>query len=127
MTELPYTKNNVVIIQSFLDETKKRMAEGTAVTFTSKANNEFLTLSLDFELEIFDIERAIFDLTVENYYRGLDSSGNADFTVCAFCTVIGKDNVEVYLKYGLQVNGLEILLFSNHAPSYPMIQPFKKS
>ena len=65
------------------------------------------------------------NLTPENYYRGIDPSKKAGFDVCAFYTEIGTDNVGIYLKYGLENNGLQILLFSNHAPVYPMNQPFK--
>jgi hypothetical protein len=72
-----------------------------------------------------DVEYSILNLTTDNYYRGIDLSGNADFNVCAFRTFVGKDNVEIYLKYGLETNGLQILIFSNHIPDYPMDQPFK--
>lgn len=96
------------------------------IVFTNKANLELQELTLDFDIEIVDIERAIENLSPGNYYRGIDLSGSADFNVCAFCTSVGKDNVEIYLKYGLEVKGLQILLFSNHVPDYPMIQPFKK-
>jgi len=37
----------------------------------------------------------------------------------------GKENVEIYLKYGLEVKGLQILIFSNHIPDFPMKQAFK--
>lgn len=125
MTELPYTVNNVALIQEFLDETRKRISEGIEITFTYKANVELGDLALDFDIELADIENAIADLSTENYYRGIDPSGSADFKVCAFCTSVGKDNVEIYLKYGLKANGLQILLFSNHVPKFPMAQPFK--
>jgi hypothetical protein len=65
------------------------------------------------------------NLSVENYYRGIAPSGNADFNVCAFSTYIGEANIEIYLKYGLEIHGLQILLFSNHVPDYKMNQPFK--
>ena len=125
MTELPYTIDNVALVQDFLDETRKRISEGVEITFSKKANLELQDLALDFDLEISDIEAAIENLSTENYYRGIDPSRSADFDVCAFCTSVGKDNIEIYLKYGLQVNGLQILLFSNHVPDYPMTQPFK--
>ncbi len=125
MTELPYTAGNVALIQEFLDETRKRISAGIEITFTHKANMEFGELALDFDIELADIENAIADLSTENYYRGIDTSGKADFNVCAFCTRVGNDNVEIYLKYGLKVNGLQILLFSNHVPDFPMAQPFK--
>ena len=125
MLELPNTADNITLIQEFLDETRKRISEGVEITFTRKANLELQDLVLDFEIEIEDIEEAIENLTTENYYRGIDPSRTADFEVCAFCTEIGKSNVEIYLKYGLEVNGLQILLFSNHLPKHPMAQPFK--
>ena len=125
MTELPYTTANEALIQAFLDETRKRISEGVEITFTNKANLEFQDLALDFDVEIADIETAIENLSTENYYRGIDPSGSADFDVCAFCTSVGKENIAIYLKYGLEVNGLQILLFSNHVPDYPMTQPFK--
>ena len=125
MLELPNTADNIALIQEFLDETRKRISAGVDITFTRKANLELQDLVLDFEIEIEDIEQVIENLTVENYYRGIDPSGSADFNVSAFCTIVGKTNVEIYLKYGLEVNGLQILLFSNHVPNYPMSQPFK--
>ncbi|OYU85469.1 MAG: hypothetical protein CFE24_01935 [Flavobacterium sp. BFFFF2] len=125
MILLPYTPDNIALIQEFLDETRKRMSTGVEITFTQKASDELQELALDFDIEIHDIESAIINLTTENYYRGIDPSGNADFNVCAFCTTIGKGNTVIYLKYGLEVKGLHILLFSNHVPDYPMPQPFK--
>ena len=69
----------------------------------------------------------IMNLTVENYYRGIDPSGRVDFNVCAFCVDLNSSirPVQIYLKYGLEVDGLQILLFSNYIPNYPMSQPFK--
>lgn len=125
MTELPYTIDNIALIEEFLNETKKRISEGVEITFTNKANLELQDLALDFDVETADIETAIENLSTENYYRGIDPSGRVDFDVCAFCTSVGKNNIEIYLKYGLEVNGLQILLFSNHVPAYPMTQPFK--
>lgn len=95
MTELPYTADNVDLIQAFLDETRKRISEGVEITFTRKANLELQDLALDFEIEIADIEIAIENLATENYYRGIDPSGSADFNVCAFSTTIGKNNTEI--------------------------------
>jgi len=91
MTQLPYTAGNVALIQEFLDETRKRIAGGIEVTFTRKANEELGDLALEFDIELADIENAIEDLSTENYYRGIDPSGSADFQVCAFCTSVGKD------------------------------------
>ncbi len=125
MTELPYTEDNIIIIQDFLDETKRRISEGVEITFTNKANMELQDLALDFDFDVKDIELAIENLTTENYYRGIDPSGSADFNVCAFSVTIGKVDLEIYLKYGLEVDGLQILLFSNHIPNYTMTQPFK--
>jgi len=125
MLELPNTAENITLIQNFLDETRRRLIEGVEITFTGKANLELQVLVLDFDIELDDIEEAIENLTTESYYRGIDPSTSSDFNVCAFCTKIGKSNVEIYLKYGLEVSGLQILLFSNHLPKYPMAQPFK--
>ena len=125
MLELPNTADNIALVQEFLNQTRKRISEGVEITFTNKANLELQDLVLDFDIEIEDIEEAIENLTTENYYRGIDPSRKSDFEVCAFCTKIGKSNVEIYLKYGLEVNGLQILLFSNHLPKHTMVQPFK--
>jgi len=125
MILLPYTPDNIALIQEFLDETRKRLSNGVEITFTQKASDELQELALDFDIEVHDIELAIVNLTEENYYRGIDSSGKAEFNVCAFCTTIGKGKIVIYLKYGLEVNGLHILLFSNYVPDYPMTQPFK--
>ena len=125
MTELPYTVDNILVIQEFIDETKKRISDGVDITFTGKASSELEELVLEFDIDATDIESAIMELTTDNYYRGINPSGRADFNVCAFCAYVGNDNVEIYLKYGLESEGLQILLFSNHRPNYPMSQPFK--
>lgn len=125
MKILPYTETNVSLIQDFLDETRKRIADGVEITFTNKASEELADLTLEYEIETADIENAILNLTTENYFRGIDLSHKADFDLCAFHTVVGKDNLEIYLKYGLEVHGLQILLISNHVPDFPMTQPFK--
>lgn len=125
MTELPYTVDNISVIQEFIDETKKRILDGVDITFTRKASFELENLVLEFDIDATDIESAIMDLTTDNYYRGIDPSGRADFNVCAFCTSVGDINIEIYLKYGLEAEGLQILLFSNHVPNYPISQPFK--
>lgn len=125
MTELPYTVDNITVIQEFINETRKRIADGVNITFTRKASSELEDLVLEFDIDATNIESAIMGLTTDNYYRGIDPSGSADFNVCAFCTSVGDDNVEIYLKYGLEADGLQILLFSNHVPNYPMSQPFK--
>ena len=36
MKQLPYTEENVSIIQDFLDETKKRISDGVEIIFTKK-------------------------------------------------------------------------------------------
>ncbi len=82
-------------------------------------------MNLEYDITADDIEYTILNLTPENYYRGIDPSGNADFNVCAFRAFVGDDDIEIYLKYGLEANGLQILIFSNHIPDYPMDQPFK--
>ncbi|MCH7523554.1 MAG: hypothetical protein IIC74_00745 [Bacteroidetes bacterium] len=125
MTELPSTIDNIRIIQEFISETRKRISEGVDITFTRKASSELESLMLDYDINEENIEYAILNLTPENYYRGIDPSGGADFSVCAFRVLVGNDNVEIYLKYGLEVDGLQILIFSNHIPDYPMSQPFK--
>jgi hypothetical protein len=51
MTELPNTDKNVALVQDFLDETMKRISQGTEITFTSKANNELNVLALSFDIE----------------------------------------------------------------------------
>ena len=125
MIELPYTVDNVEIIQEFLKETKERISNGIEITFTAKANSELQDLMLEYEITVADIEYTILNLTPENYYRGIDPSRSGDFNVCAFCTFVGKDELEIYLKYGLEERGLQILIFSNHIPDFPISQPFK--
>jgi len=125
MTELPYTESNIKLIQDFIDETKRRITKDIDITFTQKAQSELSILSLYYDIKKDDILNAILGLSVEDYYRGIDPSGRADFEVCAFYQVIGSDKVGIYLKYGLETDGLQILIFSNHEPSYRMNQPFK--
>ncbi len=125
MIELPNTIDNIKLIQEFLIETKRRISDGVNITFTRKASSELEVMMLDYDINEDDIEYTILNLTPENYYRGIDPSGGADFSVCAFRAFVGNDNIEVYLKYGLEVNGLQILIFSNHIPDYQMSQPFK--
>lgn len=125
MKVLPYTVDNIEIIQEFLTETKTRISNGVTITFTVKASTELEDLMLDYDISADDIEYTILNLSAENYYSGIDPSKSADFNVCAFRAFVGKDNVEIYLKYGLEANGLQILISSNHIPDYPMNQPFK--
>ena len=125
MIKLLNTIDNLNIIQGFLTETKKRISEGVDITFTRKASSELEEIMLGYDINENDIENAILNLSPENYYRGVDPSGGADFNVCAFRVFVGSDDVEIYLKYGLEVNGLQILIFSNHIPNFPMSQPFK--
>lgn len=124
MKELPNTSSNKKAIQDFIDETKKRITDGVSITFTKKAQDELSELDIESDITTTDIESAILNLTVENYYRGVDPSRKADFNVCAFYSEIGVDNIGIYLKYGIEINGLQILIFSNHTPDYPMNQPF---
>lgn len=126
MIELPYTVDNVEIIQDYLKETKERIANGVEITFTEKAKSELVDLILEYGITVSDIEHAILNLTPENYYRGIDPSGRGDFNVCAFRALVGKEELEIYLKYGLEEKGLQILIFSNHIPDFLMDQPFKK-
>jgi hypothetical protein len=41
MIELPYTVDNVEIIQEFLKETKERISNGIEITFTAKENQNY--------------------------------------------------------------------------------------
>jgi len=125
MKLLPNTESNIDLIQEFLSETKKRISNGTTITFTKKSQDELSILAINYNISYDDVETAIINLTPENYYRGIDPSKSADFDVCAFQTSIGSDRVEIYLKYGLENAGLQILVFSNHVPNVPMNQPFK--
>ncbi len=112
-------------LQTWYGYTRERISNGVDITFTAKANSELEDLMLEYDITVEDIEHTILNLTPENYYRGIDPSGKADFNVCAFRAFVGKDNVEIYLKYGLEEDGLQILVFSNHIPDFPMNQPFK--
>lgn len=125
MKTLPNTDINKAIVQEFIDETKERISNGAEITFTAKAQSELAELNLEYDITVDDIESAILNLTTDNYYRGVDPSPRSDFEVCAFYTTVGTDNIGIYFKYGLEVNGLQILIFSNHAPDFPMNQPFK--
>ena len=91
----------------------------------TKLSGQGTSLNLEYDITADDIEYTILNLTPENYFRGIDPSGSADFNVCAFRALVGEDDIEIYLKYGLEANGLQILIFSNHIPDYPMDQPFK--
>ena len=125
MIELPYTVDSVDLLREFLKETKERISNGIEITFTAKANSELQDLMLEYEITVADIENTILNLTPENYYRGIDPSRSKDFNVCAFRAFVGKEELEIYLKYGLEEKGLQILIFSNHIPDFPMNQPFK--
>jgi hypothetical protein len=125
MTELPYTVDNIELIQDFINETRTRISNGVTITSTGKASSELEDLMLQYDITPDNIEHTILNLSTENYYRGIDVSGSADFNVCAFRAFVGKENIEIYLKYGLEADGLQILIFSNHIPDYPMEQPFK--
>lgn len=124
MTELPYTVDNIELIQNFINETRKRISNGVSISFTGKASSELEDLMLQYDISPDNIEYTILNLSTENYYRGIDPSGSADFNVCAFRAFVGKENVEIYLKYGLEAKGLQILIFSNHIPDFPMKQAF---
>jgi hypothetical protein len=126
VTVLPYTDENISLIQEFIDRTKIRIQNGVEITFTRKASRELEELVLEFNIEVANIKNEISALKVENYYRGIEPSGSADFDVCAFCVKVGENDIEIYLKFGLEVNGEQILLFSNHVPKYSMNQPFNK-
>lgn len=124
MTELPNTSVSRQLINDFISETRGRLAKGQDLTFTKKALLELESLNLEYDITEDDIQDAIMNLNVRDYFRGADLSGNEDFNVCAFRVLVGEDNIEIYLKYGLLVDGVEILLFSNHIPIRPMVQPF---
>jgi len=96
MTELPYTVDNIKLIQEFIKETKNRISNGVNITFTAKASTELEDLMLEYDITTDDIEHTILNLTPENYYRGIDLSGKADFNVCAFRAFVGNDNIEIY-------------------------------
>ena len=87
MIELPYTEDNISIIQEFLKETKERISNGVEITFTAKANLELQDLMLEYDITVSDVEYAILNLSTENYYRGIDTSGKGDFNVCAFRSI----------------------------------------
>jgi hypothetical protein len=125
MTELPYTVDNIKLIQDFINETRTRISNGLTISFTAKASSELEDLMLQYDITADDIEYTILNLSTENYFRGIDPSGSADFNVCAFRAFVGKENIEIYLKYGLETDGLQILIFSNHIPDFPMKQAFK--
>lgn len=80
-------------------------------------------LNVDYEISTKDIENTILNLTVEEYHARMDPSKTEDFNVGPFCSEI--DGIQIYLKYGLQDAGLQILVFSNHVPSFPMTHPIK--
>lgn len=127
MTELPYTTTNVLLVQEFLDETKTRMMRGVDLTFSAKASEELKKLSINYGITRSDIETAVLNLSAQNYFRGIDPSGVTDFNVCAFKANVGTEKIEIYLKYGLEVDGLQILLFSNHEPERAMKEPFRSN
>jgi len=95
MKLLPNTESNIDLIQEFLSETKKRISNGTTITFTKKSQDELSILAINYNISYDDVETAIINLTPENYYRGIDPSKSADFDVCAFQTSIGSDRVEI--------------------------------
>jgi hypothetical protein len=55
-----------------LDETRKRISDGVDITFTRKASSELEDLTLIYDIEVSDIEYAIGNLSIDNYYRGID-------------------------------------------------------
>ncbi len=126
MTELPYTEDNVELVQEFINETRKRLMDGQELILSRKAQEELEELEEGYDITSDDIYNTILNLKVENYYRGIDPSiKSGDHNVCAFCSIVYGKTIEIYLKYGLQEDGLEILVFSNHIPEFPMNQPFK--
>ena len=87
MTTLPYTSHNKQLIQDFIDETKTRVSNGATLTFTRKAQDELSLLNINYNITTDDIENAILNLSTEDYYRGINPSGQADFDVCAFYNI----------------------------------------
>jgi hypothetical protein len=124
MTELPNTKESKELVQEFIDKTKEMINDGAELIISRKAQNELQDLMLDFDIEFEDIEDAILNLSPDNYYRGIDLTGRADYDICAFRCFIGESNTEIYLKYGISKRGIDILIFSNHPPNFPMNEPF---
>jgi hypothetical protein len=45
MVQLPYTTENIALVQEFLDETRRRISNGVDITFTNKANEELKDLA----------------------------------------------------------------------------------
>ncbi len=126
MTELPYTEENIELVQEFINETRKRLMNGQELILSRKAQDELEELEEEYDITTDDIYNTILNLKVENYYRGIDpSTKSGDHNVCAFRANVYEKGIEIYLKYGLQEDGLEILVFSNHIPDFPMNQPFK--
>ena len=65
MTELPYTVNNIEIIQEFIRETRERISNGVSITFTRKASSELEDLMLQYDINADDIEYSILNLKTE--------------------------------------------------------------
>ncbi len=122
MKEYFNTETNRSLVQSFLDRTIDILDNGGFLTFTNKAQNELDYLTITEFIEKEDIKEAIYSLVIEDYYRGINESLEGDFEVCAFRVFI--NHTEIYLKYGLQREGIQILIFSTHKPFLRMNQPF---
>lgn len=125
MNRLEYSELNLRLVQDFLDETKNRIKNGAEIVFTGKANLELKELMLLEDIFVEDIKEVLEKLTPQDYYRGIDISGEKDYNICAFSFKIGKNSIEIYFKYGLEKEGDKILIFSNHEPNYIMDKPFK--
>ena len=65
MTELPYTVNNIEIIQEFIRETRERISNGVTIIFTRKASSELEDLMLLYDINADDIEYSILNLKTE--------------------------------------------------------------
>jgi len=90
MTELPYTVDNIELVQNFINETRTRISNGVTINFTAKASSELEDLMLLYDISADNIEHTILNLSTENYFRGIDPSGSADFEVCAFRAFAAK-------------------------------------
>lgn len=50
---------------------ERELPGGVEITFTKKASSELEDLTLEFDINVDDIENAIDNLCTEDYYRGL--------------------------------------------------------
>lgn len=62
MIQLPYTTDNVTLVQDFINETRTRIMNGQEITFSSKASQELEELALEYDITASDIEHTILNL-----------------------------------------------------------------